>query len=101
MMQLIALKCPTCGQNLKPQSNETVVVSCGNCKTAVSLHQSSIKAIDVQYAAPSSNKVEAWLPLWVYNGKVNIKRRESQGSRTLMEKMFDFFICFCFYIFIK
>lgn len=80
MMQLIALKCPTCGQNLKPLSNEAVVVSCGECGTAVSLHQSSIKAIDVQYAAPSSNKVEAWLPLWVYTGKVNIKRRESQGS---------------------
>ena len=80
MMQLIALKCPTCGQNLKPQSNEAVVVSCGNCKTAVSLHQSGIKAIDVQYAAPSSNEVEAWLPMWVFKGKVNIKRRESQGS---------------------
>jgi hypothetical protein len=80
MMQLVALKCPTCGQNLKPQSNETVVVSCGNCKTAVSLHQSGIKAIDVKYAAPSSANVETWLPLWVYTGKVNIKRRESQGS---------------------
>ena len=47
MMELLALKCPTCGQNLKPQSNEAVVVSCSNCKTAVSLHQSGIKAIDV------------------------------------------------------
>ncbi|MBE2222933.1 MAG: hypothetical protein IAF02_15415 [Anaerolineae bacterium] len=80
MMQLIALKCPTCGQNLKPQSNEAVVVSCGGCKTAVSLHQSGLKAINVQYAASSSNKVEAWLPLWVFTGKVNIKRRESQGG---------------------
>jgi len=80
MMQLLALKCPTCGQNLKPQSNETVVVSCGKCKTAVSLHQSSIRAINVQYAAPSSNDVEVWLPMWVFKGKVNIKRRESQGS---------------------
>jgi hypothetical protein len=80
MMQLLALKCPTCGQNLKPQRNEAVVVSCGNCKTAVSLHQSGIKAIDVKYAAPSSTTVETWLPLWVYSGKVNIKRRESQGG---------------------
>ena len=80
MMQLVALKCPTCGQNLKPQRNEAVVVSCGNCKTAVSLHQSGLKAIDVKYAAPSSANVETWLPLWAYTGKVNIKRRESQGS---------------------
>lgn len=80
MMQLLALKCPTCGQNLKPQSNEAVVVSCGNCRTAVSLHQSDIKAIDVKYAAPSSNDVTAWLPMWVFKGKVNITRRESQGS---------------------
>ena len=80
MMQLVALKCPTCGQNLKPQRNEAVVVSCGECKTAVSLHQSGIKAIDAKYAAPSSNNVEAWLPLWVYTGRVNIKRRESQGG---------------------
>ncbi len=80
MMQLLALKCPTCGQNLKPQSNEAVVVSCGECKTAVSLHQSGIKAIDVKYAVPSSTDVTAWLPMWVFNGKVNIIRRESQGS---------------------
>jgi DNA-directed RNA polymerase subunit M/transcription elongation factor TFIIS len=80
MMELLALKCPTCGQNLKPQSNEAVVVSCSNCKTAVSLHQSGIKAIDVKYAAPSSDNVEAWLPMWVFKGKVNITRRESQGS---------------------
>ena len=44
MMELLALKCPTCGQNLKPQSNDAVVVSCGNCRTAVSLHQSGVKA---------------------------------------------------------
>ncbi len=80
MMELLALKCPTCGQNLKPQRNEAVVVSCGNCKTAVSLHQSGIKAIDVQYAAPSSDNVQAWLPMWLFKGKVNIIRRESQGS---------------------
>ena len=80
MMQLLALKCPTCGQNLKPKSNETVVVGCGNCKTAVSLQQSGIKAIKAQYAAPTSENVEAWLPVWVYNGRVNILRRESQGS---------------------
>ena len=80
MMQLLALKCPTCGQKLTPQSNETVVVSCAQCLTAVFLQQSGIKVIPVQYAAPSSDKVEVWLPVWVYNGRVNILRRESQGS---------------------
>jgi hypothetical protein len=81
MMQLLALKCPTCGQKLTPQSNETVVVSCMNCLTAVSLHQAAITAIPIQYAAPTARgEVETWLPMWVYNGRVALTRRQSQSG---------------------
>jgi len=81
MMQLLALKCPTCGQKLTPRSNETVVVSCMNCLTAVSLQQAGITAIPLQYAAPTAKAdVEVWLPMWVYNGRVTLTRRQSQGG---------------------
>lgn len=85
MMQLIALKCPTCGQNLLPKSNEAVVISCLNCLTAVSLHQSGIKAIPISYAKPTG-KADVWLPMWVYNGRVILNRRKSQGSSKGAEK---------------
>lgn len=81
MMELLSLKCPACGQKLTPQSNEAVVVSCSNCKTAVSLQQSGIQAIPAYYALPkTAAAVDNWLPMWRYNGRVILQRRQSQGS---------------------
>ncbi len=80
MMQLLALRCPNCTQKLEPQSNEAVVTSCPQCATAVTLHQTGLQPTDITYAAPAAAEVDAWLPFWVYHGRVHIQRRESQGS---------------------
>lgn len=79
-MKLLALRCPQCGQNLEPQSNEVVVVACAACHTAVTLHQSGLQPIDIYYAAPANDQVAAWLPFWVFHGRVHLERRESQGG---------------------
>lgn len=78
-MKLIALRCPQCGQNLEPTENEVVVVSCHNCYTAVHISQNGLREIEAIYAAPSSNQVDSWLPFWVFDGRVNLQRRDSQG----------------------
>ena len=79
-MKLLALRCPQCGQRLEPQHNEAVVMVCSQCFTAVTMHQTGLQPIDVHYAAPSNDQVDGWLPFWLFHGRVNIQRRESQGS---------------------
>jgi hypothetical protein len=79
-MKLLPLRCPQCSQKLEPQSNEVVVVACGQCYTAVTLHQSGVQPIEIHYAAPSIERVDSWLPFWLFHGRVHLHRRESQGG---------------------
>ncbi|MCP4359794.1 MAG: hypothetical protein GY796_17440 [Chloroflexi bacterium] len=79
-MKLLALKCPQCGQRLEPHHNEAVVVGCTNCHTAVRLTQTNLTEIPVHYATPAKEKVDAWLPFWVFDGRVHIQERQVQGS---------------------
>lgn len=78
-MKLIALRCPQCRQNLNPTHNEVVVTVCDNCHTAVHISQNGLQELEVNYAAPASDQVTAWLPFWVFDGRVNLQQRESQG----------------------
>ncbi|WP_420640945.1 hypothetical protein [Candidatus Leptofilum sp.] len=78
-MKLLALRCPSCAQALKPQNPEVVVLGCGNCSTAVSLSDTGLDTIALQFAAPAVETFDAWLPLWVFNGRVNITNRQTQG----------------------
>jgi hypothetical protein len=78
-MKLLALRCPTCAQSLKPQSPEVVVLRCGNCGTAVSLSDTGLDSVAVQFAPPAAKTFDVWLPLWVFNGRVNITSRQTQG----------------------
>lgn len=78
-MKLLALRCPTCAQPLKPHNQDVVVMSCEGCGTAVSLSQSGLDTIALQFAAPAVDNFDAWLPLWVFNGRVNITNRQTQG----------------------
>lgn len=79
-MKLIALLCPVCGQRLVPDADEAVVISCGNCATAVSLTDQGIATANVQYAAPSDDTAGHWLPLWQFNATVNFTQRDTQGG---------------------
>lgn len=78
-MKLLALRCPTCAQSLKPQNPEVVVLRCGGCGTAVSLSESGLDTISVQFAAAAVEEFDAWAPLWVFNGRVHIHSRQTQG----------------------
>ena len=80
-MKLLALRCPTCAQSLKPQNPEVIVLRCG-CGTAVSLQETGITTITLQFASPAVEKFDAWLPLWLFNGRVNITNRQTQGRNT-------------------
>lgn len=85
-MKLIALRCPHCHEKLAPQSNEAVVVFCGSCHTAVRLSQQGIAQLPVQYVASSSPTADAWLPFWVFHGRVNLKKRDSQNADKQAQK---------------
>ncbi len=79
-MKLLPLRCPQCNQKLEPHHNDVVVVVCTQCFTAVTLHQTGLQPIDVHYAAPSNERVDSWLPVWLFHGRVILHQRQSQGS---------------------
>lgn len=81
-MKLLALRCPTCAQALSPQNPEVVVLRCGNCETAVAISDTGLETIPLQLAAPAMEpeQIDAWVPLWVFNGRVHIHSRQTQGS---------------------
>ncbi|MAT96185.1 MAG: hypothetical protein CL608_03505 [Anaerolineaceae bacterium] len=83
-MKLLALRCPTCAQALKPQNPEVVVLRCANCETAVSISDTGLDIIPIQFAAPAikPEQIDAWVPLWIFNGRVNIHSRQTQGSNS-------------------
>ncbi len=87
-MKLLALRCPTCAQALKPQNPEVVVLRCVNCETAVSITDTGLDSIPVQFAAPAMEpeQIDAWVPLWVFNGRVNIHSRQTQGRNAQVEQ---------------
>ena len=84
-MKLLALRCPTCAQPLKPQNPEVIVLRCG-CGTAVSLSDTGLSTTTLQFAAPAIEKFDAWLPLWLFNGRVNITNRQAQGRNKQAEQ---------------
>ena len=78
-MKLLALRCPSCAQPLKPQSPEVVALRCANCGTAVTINDNGLDTIALQFAASAVETFAAWVPLWVFNGRVNITSRQTQG----------------------
>jgi len=78
-MKLLPLRCPQCGQKLEPRHNEVVVTGCQHCQAAVHVSQNGLRAVEVTYAAPITDQVAAWLPFWVFDGRVKMLRRDAQG----------------------
>ena len=87
-MKLLALRCPTCVQALTPQNPEVVVLRCGNCETAVSISDTGLDITPIQFAAPATEpeQIDAWVPLWIFNGRVNITSRQTQGRNSQAEQ---------------
>ena len=80
-MKLIPLRCPECQEPLAP-GNDDLVLACQNCQTTLAISVTGPQRMDVRYAVPagSSPKVNQWVPYWVYQGRVNVTRRETQGG---------------------
>jgi hypothetical protein len=85
-MKLLALRCPTCAQPLKPQNPEVVVLRCAGCGTAVSITHTGLTTTTIEFAAPDVAKFDGWLPLWLFNGRVNITSRQTQGRNKQAEQ---------------
>jgi hypothetical protein len=86
LMKLILLRCPTCGEGLKPEQDD-IVVACNNCHTPVWISQNGATKAKVQFAIPKakSQRPESqnrWLPFWVFEGQVEIIERVTQGGRS-------------------
>lgn len=79
-MKLIPLICPNCRHALLAE-NEDVVVQCKNCLTTVQVMEDGFRPIRVRYIQPNAGTtVSQWLPVWVFLGRVHLRRRETQGG---------------------
>ena len=86
-MKLLALKCPVCGQRLTPKNKQALAMSCANCETAVSIDpDKGIQETTLHFASPKSTEVSSWLPMWVFDAKVNITSRRTRGRDGRSEK---------------
>lgn len=80
-MKLVACRCPQCSQPLHPQ-DEHVIVSCEQCYAPAQLGDDGSSLASLQYAAPQTDQVDEWLPVWVFEGTVHVLRRDTQGGRS-------------------
>lgn len=82
-MKLVLLRCPICSSPLKPDQND-VVIACANCHTPLAITENGPMVTDVRFVDSETGPVEEtkWMPFWVFEGRVNIIRRETQGGRS-------------------
>lgn len=80
-MKLLLLRCPKCNHALSPGQDDQVV-QCPNCRAAVTINEGGLEVLPAQFAAPTITRPPAWLPFWVYQGKVTINERKTQGGRS-------------------
>jgi len=80
-MKLLALRCPVCAQPLLPDEDETIVMSCGGCYTAVSIDDHGINPTDIQFAAATAGEITDWLPFWIFQARVHLTERDTQGGK--------------------
>ncbi len=79
-MKLILLRCPNCARPLTPD-NDDVVYMCPNCFTGVAIDERGVRRANVRFALPTKadERAQKWMPYWVYDGRVEILNRETQG----------------------
>lgn len=75
-MKLLALKCPACGNALAPNDDD-LVIACSQCGAASAITDEGLQPIEVRYAAGGTDQRRPW---WVFEGRVQLMRRETQGG---------------------
>ena len=79
-MKLLALNCPECHQPLTPE-NDHIIVLCQECSTAVQIDEQGLNPIEIHYAAAAGDQIVAeWQPFWIFTGKVDLLKRDTQGG---------------------
>jgi len=59
---------------------DDLIVACANCRTPIRLDQGDLRPVQIVYATPRPGASPArWLPMWIFQGKVTISNRETQG----------------------
>jgi len=79
-MKLVLLRCPNCARPLAP-NNDDIIFMCTNCFTSVSIDERGVQLANVRFASPANadERTTTWLPFWVYYGRVQVLKRETQG----------------------
>jgi hypothetical protein len=78
-MTLIVVRCPACGAALAP-GDDDLVIACTQCGAALQLADEGPQPIEIQYAQTNLAKASTWYPWWIFRGRVNLIRRETQGG---------------------
>ena len=75
-MKLIALRCPTCGSALA-LNDDDLLIACAQCGAAIALTDEGLQPIEVRYTAGGTDQRRPW---WVFEGRVQLMRRETQSG---------------------
>jgi hypothetical protein len=78
-MTLIVVRCPACGNPLAP-GDDDLAIACAQCGAGLLLADDGPQPIEIQYAQSNLPKVTTWRPWWIFKGRVNLIRRETQGG---------------------
>ncbi|HTP11023.1 MAG TPA: zinc ribbon domain-containing protein [Anaerolineae bacterium] len=81
-MTLLVVRCPACGNPLAP-GDDDLAIACTQCGAGLLLADDGPQPIEIQYAQSSLARVNTWRPWWIFTGRVNLIRRETQsGNRS-------------------
>ena len=78
-MTLLVVRCPACGVTLTP-GDDDLVVACPQCGAALQLADEGLRPIEIQYAQADLTRPVTWRPWWIFRGRVNLIKRETQGG---------------------
>ncbi len=78
-MTLVVVRCPSCNNALTP-GDDDLVIACAQCGAGLQLADEGLRPIEIQYARTNLAKVSLWRPWWIFKGRVNLIRRETQGG---------------------
>jgi len=78
-MTLLVVRCPACGNPLTP-GDDDLVLACAQCGAALHLADEGLQPIEIQYAQTNLAKTGPWRPWWIFRGRVNLIKRETQGG---------------------
>jgi hypothetical protein len=78
-MTLLVVRCPACGNALAPGDDDLVIV-CPQCGAGLHLADEGLQPIEIQYAQTGQVKAGTWRPWWIFRGRVNLIKRDTQGG---------------------